>query len=334
LVVKGSAFSVDANASLDETYKNSVVVAAIRQVFYSVNFVPNGAGANGFWPPESVTFEQLDPYVGAGNPPLYIDSVQYGRFICVTAQGAFSSSEIKGAMEATYKGSVSGTLTLDARQKEVLESSNVKIYTIGVPGYGQFQDLADPISGLQTVFTSGLSFSLRNLGAPISFTCRHIADNTLAHVGLSAEYTQPLSAQGEDVHRGFEVFDGPGGGLVDTGIEINPGDHLTISAGGAIWSGVIASGTNGPEGWPGHKPDAHAPMPTGLTAYALIAKIGNNDWYEVGRFWEGTIDAAKRPGTLVLNTNDNNPYNGDPTKKWEIVVDVKRAGAAAVGIYV
>jgi hypothetical protein len=39
-------------------------------------------------------------------------------------------------------------------------------------------------------------------------------------------------------------------------------------------------------------------------------------------------------GILQLNINDNNPYNGDPNLRWEVFVDVNRAGAAAAGVYI
>jgi hypothetical protein len=333
IAVKGSAFGVDANATLDQTHKQSTVVASVRQVFYSVTFTPDGSGAAGIWPEASVRHGDLRPFMGAGNPPLYVDSVQYGRFICVTAQGSFSSSEITAALKAHYEASVTVNANLDVRTKEVLESSEIKIYTMGVPGRANFQDIADPISELRQVYRSGLVLTTDNLGAPISFTCRHIADGTLGHVGLAAEYVQPLSAQGEDVSdRQFQVFDGPGGGLVDTGLVVNPGDQVTVRGEGQIWSGVIFSGTHGPEGWPGHKADRAAPVPEG-TAYCLVARFGNGGWFEVGPFWQGS-PAAGTAGRMLLNGNDPNMYNGNPRDRWTVHVDVQRAGAAAAGIYV
>jgi hypothetical protein len=333
VTVKGAAFGVDANATLDQTYKRSVVVASIRQVYYSTTFTPVNAGAVGFWSEGAVSYQDLAPYVGSGNPPLYIDSVQYGRFICITAHGAFSSSEITGALKVTWEASVSGSVNIDARTKEILESSQIKIYTLGVPGHQNFQDITDPITQLQQVYTSGLSFSLQNPGSPISFTSRHIADGTLAHVGLAAEYTQPLHVEGKNIsQRKFEVFDGPGGGLVDTRIPVNPGDKVTISAEDLIWSGVFGSGLHGPEGWPGHRADSAAPLPAG-TAYCLVIRFGNGTWIEAGKFWQGSPD-PESGGILQLNVNDNNPYNGDNTKRWKVKIDVTRAGAAAVGVYI
>lgn len=333
--VKGSTFGVDANATLNETHKQSTVVAVIRQVFYNVTFSPNGPQATGFWADgaNGVSIADLQPYMGTGNPPLYIDSVQYGRFICVTAEGAHSSSDITAAVKAHFDGAVSGSTTIDLKTQELLESCTMKIFTLGVPGINQFNDIANPVNDLAKVYTSGLKFNPNNPGAPISFTCRHIADNSLAHVGLTADYIQPLSAVGADVTDAkFQVFDGPGGGLVDTHIIVNSGDMLTIQAGGAIRNGVFASGDTTPDGWPGHKADAAAPMPSG-TAYCLVARLGNNPYFEAKSFWQNTIPAGQS-GTLALVENDNDLTNGDPHKQWTVHVDVKRADAAAASVFV
>jgi hypothetical protein len=64
-----------------------------------------------------------------------------------------------------------------------------------------------------------------------------------------------------------------------------------------------------------------------------VIRFGNGDWIEAGRFWEGSPGAGGG-GILQLNVNDNNPYNGDPDKRWEVFIDVKRAGAAAAGVYI
>jgi hypothetical protein len=330
--VTGQAFGVDANMSLNQTYKQSTAVAVIRQAFYSVSFLPSGPQAKGFWP-DSVSYADLAPYVSTDNPPLYIDSVQYGRLICVTVQGSYSSSDLIATLKASYNAGVKASGNVDVRSKEILESSKVEVYTLGVPGFANFQTLTDPLTELPRVFSGGLAFSVGNPGAPISFTARHIADGTLAKVGLSAEYVAPISAVAADVpNKSFHVWDGKGGGRVDTGIAVNPGDTVTVSTSGQIWSGVAFSGTHGPEGWPGHKADPAAPKPDG-TAYSFIISVGGGSWIEAKGFWQGTPPAGQR-GRLLLGVNDNNPYNGDPNKRWTSVVSVKRGDAAAAGIYI
>lgn len=334
--IQGSGFGIDANASIDSSMKTSTVVAIIRQVYYTAVFAPAGAGAAGIWPDSVQAQDLIVHYAGAGNPPLYVDSVQYGRLICVTVQGAHSSHALTGALKASWSASVSGDVSLDANAKHVLSASEARVYTIGVLGGGQFQQLGDPISDLDKVFRSGLVFNVNNPGAPISFTCRHVLDNTLAHVGLAASYVQPLEAVGQNFTGDFQVWDGQNGGLVDTDVIVAPGDHVLVHAWGQIWSGVIASGTHGPEGWPGARAHDAAPLPSG-TAYSLIMRVGNGPWIEAKSHWEGTMEPAwtgGQSGNLLLNVNDNDPYNGDPRKRWNVHVEVRRKSAAAAGVFV
>ncbi|GAA4992874.1 thiol-activated cytolysin family protein [Pseudonocardia tropica] len=332
LDITGSNFSVDANASLNQSYRQNTVVGVIRQVFYSARFEALDSRSEGFWP-DGVQLADLQPFFGPGNPPLYVDSVQYGRLIVVTAQGAFSTSQLRAAMSASYTQGVQASGSIALEHREVLESAVVKVYTVGVPGVLNFRSIADPVTELPAVYAGGLVFNSRNLGAPVSFVARHIADNRLAMVALTAEYVTPLTAVGVDVpETPFEVWDGPGGGLRDTRIQVNPGDTVTISTGGAIWSGVFGAGTHGPEGWPGHDADRGAPLPSG-TAYCLIASFDGHTWFEAGGFWQGKVPAGSG-GRILLAVNDNNPYNGNPDEKWTSLVSVVRADAAAAGIRV
>jgi hypothetical protein len=329
--VKGSTFGVDANAALNEEYKQSTVVAVIRQVFYTVAFTPADPGGAGVFD-ASVKASALKRYIGVGNPPLFIDSVHYGRFICLTVQGAHSSSEITAALKASWDTSVNVGVDLDVRSKEILNSSSIKLFTIGVPGGTNFQTLQVSLKELDRVFKEGLKLSASNPGAPIAFTCRHVVDSTLAHVGVAATYIQPISASAQDVESDVQVWDGPSGGLVDTGIDIAPGDQVSITASGRIWCGIWGAGDNGPEGWPGHRADSAAPLPSG-TAFCLVMRFGMASWQEAKTFWQGTNESGQT-GRLQLSSNDNNLRNGDDKKRWSVHIRVVRRNAQAAGIFV
>jgi hypothetical protein len=64
-----------------------------------------------------------------------------------------------------------------------------------------------------------------------------------------------------------------------------------------------------------------------------VIRFGTGDWIEAGPFWQGSPGPGQG-GLLQLNTNDNKPHNGDPAHRWNVIVDVERAGAAAVGVYI
>jgi hypothetical protein len=332
--VKAVVFGVEGNVELNSNFRETTAALIIRQTFYTTTFTPQSSGAGGLWDGSKVRFDDLEPYAFPGNPPLYVDSVSYGRFICVTAQGAHSSSELAATLKANWKAVVSGDVEGSHRQKEVLESSRMQIYTIGVPGHRGFQTLSNPTSELDQVYKNGLQFSLDNPGAPISFTARHVADNTLARVGMVADYVQPLQVVGEDVHeRYYEVWDGPGGGNKGTGITVNPGDSVKIHAGGRISSGIIFSAPHGPDGWVGHESGNELPVPGKHPPYGLIHRYGSTPWNLTWSQFERTVP-ADRSGHLQLGINDNNPFNGSSRDRWRIWVSVRRTDAASVGVYI
>jgi hypothetical protein len=101
---------------------------------------------------------------------------------------------------------------------------------------------------------------------------------------------------------------------VDTGVDLEAGDTLEITGGGAIHTGVFGWGETGPEGaaWLDH--DKKFPLNRGQFArpYALIGFVrGNGD---SPPFYVGNRYGPTRPpraGRLYLRTNDDAPGNGD-----------------------
>jgi hypothetical protein len=274
----------------------------------------------------------LSPFIGIGNPPLMISRVHYGRLLVITVTASTSSEDLAAAIKAQWEAAVSGNVSLSAKHKSVIESSEARIYAIGGVSETLPENLTNPLADLDEIYRDGLRLSIGNPGAPVAFTARHLLGGTLAHVGLAAEYVQPVRAVAGDIDRNYAVWDGPGGGAVDTAVDVAPGDGVSITASGQCWSGVWATGTHGAEGWPGWKASDGAPQPR-ENAHCLLGRFGRGDWFKIGNFWSGTNE-TQTTGRLQLNINDNNPYNGDPNQRFSVHVHVTRQPAAAAGIYV
>lgn len=329
--VRGAGFGVQLDASFDSSYKSSTIIASIRQAYYAAAFEPSVAGAAGVFP-MSLKADALRSFIGVGNPPLLISRVHYGRLIVITATATSTSEELAAAFKAQWDFAVSGKAALEAHHKKLIDSAEVRVYSIGAVAGGLPDTLTNPLADLDRIYREGLRLSLENPGAPIAFTARHLRGGTLAHVGLVAEYVQPIRAVAGDVDRDLQVWDGAGGGAVDTGVDVAPGDEVAISATGQTWSGVWFTGTHGPEGWPNWQPPDGSPAPE-LNAHCLIGRFGGGRWFKIGNFWQGTNN-TQSTGRLQLNINDNNPYNGDPNQRFSVHVHVTRRSAAAAGIYV
>jgi hypothetical protein len=106
----------------------------------------------------------------------------------------------------------------------------------------------------------------------------------------------------------FNVVKGSNGTPLTTNIRISDGDKLTITSTGNIWSGVFATGENGPKGWfdaslpKDREADENHPVP-GVPPFSLIAGYDNAGWFYVGDSKTVTFDQDSR-ATLWLSIND------------------------------
>lgn len=122
----------------------------------------------------------------------------------------------------------------------------------------------------------------------------------------------------------FRFHDGPGGGPVDTGITIRPGDAVTVSATGTILPGAFLGVRTSPEGWLGHPPAEGALVPSDANAHSLVARVGDADWFAAKSFHEWRASPDQR-GVLQLASNAASWTAGDPAAAWTITVEVRRA---------
>lgn len=155
---------------------------------------------------------------------------------------------------------------------------------------------------------------------------------------------------------GFDVWDGPGEHPRNTGIKVAPGDIVRFQATGTNWSGVFATGDYDARGWyTWDRPkDGELGYPiTDRSPFALIARFGEgntlgrdrtqagfkltssqtpaSDWFYVGTSAQATAgkvdsngEGTPGIGNIWLGTNDNNPSNGDPNKRFKVTVCVTR----------
>src|ERR1700730_19012487 len=100
----------------------------------------------------------------------------------------------------------------------------------------------------------------------------------------------------------------------DTGVFINAGDSVSITATGII---KIAGSDPGktPAGAPGCITEDDTWLADGLTCWSLIGRIGDNPAFEVG---DGTSFTATSSGELFLSVDDN--YFPDNSGAWTATI--------------
>src|SRR5262249_1927579 len=105
-----------------------------------------------------------------------------------------------------------------------------------------------------------------------------------------------------------------------------PGQWLSMSGAGEIWSGVLLSSNNGPQGWNSIVNDPTFPL-NGSRPYSLIGRLEGfpNDYIGTSN---ATTQQVSGPTHLILRTNDNVPGDGSGafqcrTELWKNLPDAR-----------
>ena len=163
--------------------KKAHVLVKLYQHFYTLSYEdPEGGGKGAFKP----TIEQSDlaPYTGAGNPICYISSVSYGRAYYFLFESRQSSSALLGALSTSFEKFQAG---LSVERSEVFSGSQVRMLEQGSSTNGG-QGTAISPEKVFTLLKESAQPSSKNLGAPITFTIKHLYDAQPVRMSSSLSY--------------------------------------------------------------------------------------------------------------------------------------------------
>ncbi|MFC1914211.1 thiol-activated cytolysin family protein [Chloroflexota bacterium] len=188
------AGSLNTKFNWDSTSKKNKIMANYRQIYYSIDIDTPASPASFF--ASTVNATELTAAMPSGSMPLYISSVSYGMQAMLFIETDYNEEQMKMALDAAYKGAVDVELEFGYSAKEVLQSSNVQIVVYGGSTAG-LQDLETDYEGFMKVIKPSTDFGPDTPGVPIVYKFRHLADNTLALITLTSQYTlvKPLQIQ-------------------------------------------------------------------------------------------------------------------------------------------
>jgi hypothetical protein len=147
-------------------------------------------GAAGVFAP-TVTSKDLEPYAAAGNPPVYVSSVTYGRIFYILFESSESQTSLEAAVKGSYSGGVSVTANANTSWKNTINNATVKAYGLG----GNAEQAINAVTGtdqfekVSSFLTTGANFDKSNPGVPISYTIRHLTDSSQVKLALTTDYT-------------------------------------------------------------------------------------------------------------------------------------------------
>ena len=180
-------FRASASAAVSRSANERTVMVYFYEKMFEVVVEPPQTPGSFF--SNAFTREKLDEQVtmgrvGPDNPPVYLSNVVYGRMMAFTFTSTASASEIRAALNASYKGIFSASFKVDTEHEKILNTAKITVTSLGgsakasvaMIASGDWRDYFKADAPLTTAY-------------PISYTFRNLGDGSIASVAESTEYT-------------------------------------------------------------------------------------------------------------------------------------------------
>ncbi len=178
---------IAASFEFDSSSHQTKVLVNFTQAYYTVDVDTPKSPSAVF--AEGTTVEDVEPWTQGEDPPLYVQSITYGRRVIFSVQTDRSASEVKAALEASYNAvAAGGSLAVSSSHKEVLSESTIRAFVLG----GSGDDATGAINGfdgLVSYIQNGGSYSKDSPGAPIAYKLSYL-DNTVTKLAFTTEYAE------------------------------------------------------------------------------------------------------------------------------------------------
>lgn len=143
---------------------------------------------------KSVRAEDVSKVVSRDNPPLYIQSITYGRRVIFAVESNKSSLEIEAAIKAAYNAKATdGSVEVEAGVKRTLDESSIRAFILG----GSGEDAVGAVAGFEGVveyIRNGGNYSKDSPGMPISYKLAYL-DNNVTQLAFTTEFAERTCAR-------------------------------------------------------------------------------------------------------------------------------------------
>ncbi len=210
--------AVSASFDFDSSEQRTKMLVDFTQAYYTIDVDAPTRPADFFDP--SVSVGEIAPYVGDDNPPLYVQSITYGRRVLFSIESSESARSVRAALEAAFDIGVAGVgAKLDVEHERVLRESTIHAFVLGGSG-ADAVGVIGGYEGLVDYITSGGDYSADSPGAPIAYKLAYL-DSAAAELSLATEYTERRCVRNRATVRAeLEDLTHVSGGDVGSNIEL------------------------------------------------------------------------------------------------------------------
>lgn len=177
------AASFDFNSS---SLKTKILVN-FTQSYYTIDVDTPSTPSRFFAPGTNV--DELQKWMSVTSPPMYVQSITYGRRVVLSIQTDSSAEDMKEALEAAYAGiGAGGQAKVSGQHKRILSDSTIRAFILG----GSGEDAAAVIDGIDSLgvyIKKGGSYSPDSPGAPIAYKLAYL-DNDITKLAFATDYAE------------------------------------------------------------------------------------------------------------------------------------------------
>lgn len=181
------AASISSLFEFESDVQLNKVLVDFTQAYYTIDVDIPGLPSDFF--AEDVTVEELETFTGEDNPPMYVQSITYGRRVIFALESTYTEEEIRVAFDAGFDALfASGGIELDVQHREVFEQSKISALVLG----GSGTDAVKTVFGVEGLFeyiAAGGDYSKESPGAPIAYKLAYL-DNSGTTFALATEYSE------------------------------------------------------------------------------------------------------------------------------------------------
>ena len=180
--------SVTAGFNFEATDKRTKILVNYTQAYYTIDIDAPIEPADFFT--EEVAVDDLLPFMDASSPPLYVQSITYGRRVIFTVESSESADKVRAALDAAYESSFTAQANLELTHQKVLEDSRMHAFVLGGSGAEAAGAIAG-FEGLMKYITLGGDYSKDSPGAAIAYKMAYL-DNATTKFAFTTDYTERI----------------------------------------------------------------------------------------------------------------------------------------------
>lgn len=135
---------------------------------------------------DDIEDQQTMGRIGKNNPPLYVESVTYGRVLLFTMSSKASKTDIQAALDYAYKGGADIDAKTKAHYNNILSSAEINVMPYG----GPWKEAAQLITSANIKEYFSDTAPPLSTAVPISYKLNTLARGTTAAVSETTTYTQ------------------------------------------------------------------------------------------------------------------------------------------------